>query len=1221
MAQECTDAVCPAKLQANWKALVIQSNHYYADVVKFKWQWAYEADREDEGQSEDFLRFKSLKRRKEGRSSNVNKSAHSRKHKRGKSRKTGGIVVDWYAIDVGEGDVTFAQLYERLVAASEFRPGSFKDILSRAATTRFYCNDERNGRGVEVYGGLKVGQATSQFGCFVRIEVDKTATSKADGCQQKSAFEVMMMASREKGQQQMMSPEYAGSGRGGPGVTGNNNVRGDTRLYNDIVDIMKRQNFRFERSKANESSSREIIVALRNAVWYVLPHLKTLAERSVYLPDDFCSLYDKTTFKQSYNNPTQHRHNLHQMSSTQLEKHAQDLFKMATLPLLQRPKLSKVKDIVINLGDGLHKYSVSEHLSASNRKVQAQRKQLFPVRSVEDGVSTELRVVEAKVRSDTKLISRYGELESHLAKIADNELCFLGDFAPSDYRKRYIYISELSLPMSVEVYTYKTGNNQGSLHFLWKVPAKQEDRELNTTHKLIHQVEKDVPVYHTREMRKRFTERFSLVTNAKPVVLKEMYQFLTNDVATEECTASTAVRQRLKILLDTQDPDLVVDMRSLNEGHGEKYQHFWNEATKMMEEMQLATVDDRRHGQVCHMAVAMSVPDFITQVCKRLPEGAEVPSASWVSLQFWPKNPFVDRAIRYTGRLNVKYMVQSRQLNHDHVDAHYAAAIFKYLKSFAVKFREYTALVFMDDKHGIKVGEPGYPVAAVDRGKSVLVSRDTVFAVADHDFTKLKITPSVTLVCDIPESESDSFYRGKVYVALKDATFQPSSPIRHQTELYDVLNQAGKLGLPILCQYSDGGPDHRLTYVSVQVSLICMFIMLNLDMLVCARTAPQNSFRNPVERIMSVINLGLQAIGVMREKMTPDMERLFHSVNTMKEARAVAEKRPGLKQAIVESTEQVRGMINTLLQRLSLKKEAFSCVEPASDLEVEEMWNLILLIDKTVTQTDTTKVKLQTKTDLLAFMEHCCVSRHYFFSIKKCGMDGCRHCKRPRLPTEVFNQLESFPDPMLDSTGEHFKPFTEAYGRETTEADRPSLSRTTGHGMPFSPNAENTRGVVTCLDCNKPRTVHSQRALTIEQRDQLEQLKEEAMYTCGVSWAPEDHPLRDICFVSRALSCSAPVEVYYYSARVKSRALTILPLVCWQCGETDTLPIPPEKLQEFQSIHPVCQVATTIQKYPDLGKQFPFAGIIDNKCTKARKWVTQQKEKPRCFQDNSLMTL
>ncbi|CAH1269408.1 Hypp4174 [Branchiostoma lanceolatum] len=1038
---------------------------------------------------------------------------------------------------------------QKLAAASEFRPDNIREVLSRAAVTRFFCNDERNGRGIEVHGGLKVGQATHQFGCFVRIEVDKTAATASKDPGPKSAFEVMMMASREHGKQTMMFPDYAGSG--GDGETVNNNVRGDIRLYNDIVNIMKSQNFRFERNKGNESASGEIITTLRNAVWYVLPHLKTLAGRCVYLPEQFCSLYHETTMKQSYNNPTHHRHTLYPMSSSELAKHAQELFKVASLPLLQKPNVSKVKDIVIHLGQGLHRYS--DHLQASNSKVQAQRKQLFPVRSLDDGVSTALRVVEAKVRSDTKLVSRYAELESHLAKIAEYELCFLDDFAPSDYRKRYIYVSELALPMSVEVYTYKTGNNQGSLHFLWKVPVKQEDRELNTTNKLMYQAEKDMPVYHTREMRKRFRERFSLVTNAKPVVLKEVYQFLTNDVAADECTASKDVRQRLKLLLDVQDPDLVVDMRSMNEGHKEKYQHFWDEATKMIEEMQLATVDDRRHGQVCHMALAMSVPDFITQVCKRLPEEVEVPTATWVSLQFWPKNPFVDQAIRYTGRLNVKYMVQSRQLNHDHIDAHYAAAILKYLKSFSVMFKEHTALVFLDDKHGIKVGEPGYPVAAVDRGKSVLVSRDSVFAVADHDFTKLKITPSVTLVCDVPESASDSFYRGKVYIALKDATFQPSSPIRHQTELYEVLNQAGKLGLPILCQYSDGGPDHRLTYNA---------------------PAPQNSFRNPVERIMSVLNLSLQAIGIMRQKMSPEMEKLFLSVGSMKDARALAEKNPGMKQAIVESTEHVRGMLNALLQCLSLKSEPFSTVEPATDLEVEEMWNLILMVDNTVTKADTTKLKLQSRKELLAFMQHCCVSRHYLFTVKKCGTDGCQHCKRPRLPAEVFSQLKEFPDPMLDNTGEHYRPFTEVYGSETTEADRPSLkvSRTTGHGMPFSPTAENTRAVVLCLDCNKPRTVHSQRALSVQQRDQLEQLREEAMYTCGVPWAPEAHPLGDICFVSRGLACSTPVDFHYFSARVKSRALSILPLVCWKCGETETLPIAPEKKEEFQSVHPVCQV-------------------------------------------------
>jgi hypothetical protein len=91
------------------------------------------------------------------------------------------------------------------------------------------------------------------------------------------------------------------------------------------------------------------------------------------------------------------------------------------------------------------------------------------------------------------------------------------------------------------------------------------------------------------------------------------------------------------------------------------------------------------------------------------------------------------------------------------------------LKEFAVVFREHVNLVCLDDKHNIKVGEPGFPVAAVDRGKEVIVGANSSFQVGDHDFTKAKITPSVTLVCDVPESLTESFYRGNVFVCFKDS--------------------------------------------------------------------------------------------------------------------------------------------------------------------------------------------------------------------------------------------------------------------------------------------------------------------------------------------------------------------------------------------------------------------------------------------------------------------
>ena len=106
----------------------------------------------------------------------------------------------------------------------------------------------------------------------------------------------------------------------------------------------------------------------------------------------------------------------------------------------------------------------------------------------------------------------------------------------------------------------------------------------------------------------------------------------------------------------------------------------------------------------------------------------------------------------------------------------------------------------------------------------------------------------------IPDDISGSWYSGKVHISLKEGTFEPSSPIRHASELISLI-ETDVQSKPILFLYTDGGPDHRLTFIAVQLSLISLFLQLDLDYLYAARTAPYHSWRNPVERIMSVINL------------------------------------------------------------------------------------------------------------------------------------------------------------------------------------------------------------------------------------------------------------------------------------------------------------------------------------------------------------------------------
>ena len=67
------------------------------------------------------------------------------------------------------------------------------------------------------------------------------------------------------------------------------------------------------------------------------------------------------------------------------------------------------------------------------------------------------------------------------------------------------------------------------------------------------------------------------------------------------------------------------------------------------------------------------------------------------------------------------YIIQQRQLRKEHQDTHYVSALFRYYKEMPVTFHEHSVLLSVDDKHKIKVGEPGHPVAAVERGKKVAI--------------------------------------------------------------------------------------------------------------------------------------------------------------------------------------------------------------------------------------------------------------------------------------------------------------------------------------------------------------------------------------------------------------------------------------------------------------------------------------------------------------------
>jgi hypothetical protein len=71
---------------------------------------------------------------------------------------------------------------------------------------------------------------------------------------------------------------------------------------------------------------------------------------------------------------------------------------------------------------------------------------------------------------------------------------------------------------------------------------------------------------------------------------------------------------------------------------------------------------------------------------------------------------------------------------------------------------------------------------------------------------------------------------------------------------------------------TDGGPDRNNTFVNVQLAFYSLAKELGLDKLTLMRTAPGQSYVNPVERVMSVLSLALQGYRTARGECSSAVE-------------------------------------------------------------------------------------------------------------------------------------------------------------------------------------------------------------------------------------------------------------------------------------------------------------------------------------------------------------
>ena len=169
-------------------------------------------------------------------------------------------------------------------------------------------------------------------------------------------------------------------------------------------------------------------------------------------------------------------------------------------------------------------------------------------------------------------------------------------------------------------YTYHHGNVQNSI-YLWRIDSNANEEELINKHYGIrNNLKQTIQVYHTKAMRKEFTDTVELyIGKIEKARIRYIYSVWLGDSSASVNSTTQNIDDRVQLMFELGDPELITDLRKINEGRMSSYDLFWEYALKYLEgiaQESILAVDERRHNIFQHLAIAISIRDFQNQVLK-----------------------------------------------------------------------------------------------------------------------------------------------------------------------------------------------------------------------------------------------------------------------------------------------------------------------------------------------------------------------------------------------------------------------------------------------------------------------------------------------------------------------------------------------------------------------------------------------------------------------------
>ncbi len=293
------------------------------------------------------------------------------------------------------------------------------------------------------------------------------------------------------------------------------------------------------------------------------------------------------------------------------------------------------------------------------------------------------------------------DLVSMVISSSSYQIISLEEYLPPK-KDRPKFIADLAFSVECTLFTYRFGNSLGNTYFLRKKREGDEENEKRKAEiSAVQYILDHLPYFTTRAVRNDFIDKYQSVTNK--ATLRAIWKELTEDKTASANKKQQEVDDRVKEFFLNCDGELIPDLRK-NNGCPKNtlFDTFWEELGKLVDEK--SAVHERRSTDTCYFSDWVGVRDLIQEVLERCPNGTVAPSEQWVSFQFFPTNPYIHSAAKYTGKYKVKRKVQQRLLRSHHVDSSYCWAQWQFLKHMMVMHHDVALLVCSDDKAIVLVG-------------------------------------------------------------------------------------------------------------------------------------------------------------------------------------------------------------------------------------------------------------------------------------------------------------------------------------------------------------------------------------------------------------------------------------------------------------------------------------------------------------------------------------